>query len=264
MEVSVSSLGFSGPAGFGMSRLAPELGVEIFFEWGGETYWRLVLDTVMRGRKGPFSIHAPFQGRAVDMSLTEDEKWLFDYLREPFDLYHRYGAEGYVVHMNGPYPAEPTAQERTERLKRVEDRLARFNDLCNREGVTMLVENLAFSHGATLCGQKEFLEVFAHTPALNCIVDTGHAALAGIDIYEVQRTLGSRLKAYHVHDNDGRTDGHQRICSGVIDWQRFGEGARKYTPDANFVMEYNVGAVGATADYMADAERLRTLAGAAN
>lgn len=260
MNISVSSLGFSGPAGFGMSALAPELGVEIFYEWGGATYWELVLKEVFRERTGSFSIHAPFQGSIVEMSLTEDEDALFDYLRQPFDLYHKYRGEGYVVHMNGPYLAEPTPAERAERLKRVEDRLARFNDVCKREGVTMLVENLAFGKGKkTLCGQREFLSIFEHNPELNCIVDTGHAVLAGIDIFEVQRALGSRLKAYHVHDNDGVADCHQAICTGVIDWKRFGEGARLYTPDANFVMEYNPGMTDGAKGYMADAEKLRAL-----
>ncbi len=259
MNISVSSLGFLGPGGLGMSKLPSELGVEIFYEWGGETYWDLVLQQVMENRTGLFSVHAPFQGKGMDMSLTENEAWLFDYLRQPFDLYHKYGADGYVVHMNSPYPAEPTAEERAERLKRVEDRLARLNDICRAEGVNMLVENLAFSKGATLCGQKEFLSIFEHNPELDCIVDTGHAVLAGIDIFEVQKALGARLKAYHMHDNNGKSDGHKRILTGVIDWKRFGEGAKLYTPEANFVMEYNPDSTGSMEDYIADAAAIRAM-----
>jgi len=260
VKISVSSLGFSGPAGFGMGKLSPDLGIEVFYEWGGKTYWELVLQEVFRERKGPFSIHAPFQGGAVDMSLTEAEDWLFRYLQEPFELYHRFGATDYVVHMNGPYLTEPSPVQRQERLKRTEDRLARLNDICRREGVRMLVENLAFGGGKkTLCGQHEFLQVFEHNPELSCIVDTGHAVLAGIDIFEVQRALGDRLKAYHIHDNDGRQDCHWRIETGVIDWDRFAEGARLYTPDANFVMEYNPTSVGSVEDYMTDAEKIRKL-----
>lgn len=259
MNIGVSSLGFSGPAGFGMGGLAPELGVEIFYEWGGETFWDLVLQEVMQNRTGSFSIHAPFQGKGMDLSLVEDEKWLFEYLMQPFDLYHRHNADGYVVHMNSPYPTEPTDAERAERLKRVEDRLARFNEICRREGVVMLVENLAFSKGATLCRQQDFLSIFEHNRDLNCIVDTGHAVLAGIDICAVQEALGSRLKAYHMHDNDGIRDGHQRILTGVIDWKCFFEGARRYTPDASFVMEYNPESTNSIDDYMTDAETIRAM-----
>lgn len=259
MNIGVSSLGFCGSSGFRMAGLAPELGVEIFYEWGGATFWDLVLQEVMQGRTGAFSIHAPYQGKGMDLSRAEDEKWLFEYLMQPFDLYHRYHAEGYVVHMNSPYPTEPTDAERAERLKRVEDRLARFNDICRREGVVMLVENLAFGKGATLCRQQDFLSIFEHNPDLSCIVDTGHAALAGIDICAVQAALGARLKAYHMHDNDGVHDGHQRICTGVIDWKRFFEGARRYTPDASFVMEYRASATNSIDDYMTDAETIRAM-----
>lgn len=260
LNIGVSSLGFSGSEGFAMCGLAPELGVEIFYEWGGATYWEQVLKEVFRDRTGRFSIHAPFQGGIAEMSLTEDEDALFDYLRQPFDLYHRYDAVGYVVHTNGPYRTEPTPARRAERLKRVEDRLDRLNTICAREGVTMLVENLAFGGGKrTLCGQAEFLGLFARNPALSCIVDTGHAALGGIDIRAVQKALGGRLKAYHVHDNDGVSDRHGRILTGVIDWRRFGEGARLYTPDANFIMEYNPGAARSVGDYAEDADRLRAL-----
>lgn len=258
MTISVSSLGFLGHSVYDMAKLSPELGIEIFYEWGGETYWELALTRIMDQRTGPFSIHAPYQGDIVEMSLTEKEADMFAYLAQPFDLYHRFGGTGYVVHMNAPYPVEPSPFEKAERLKRVEDRLARLNDICQREGVTLLVENLAFGHGLkTLCNQQEFLDIFAHNPALNCIIDTGHAVLGGLDIYQIQKTLGSRLAAYHIHDNDGVEDCHQRVGTGVIDWARFGEGARLYTPQANFVMEYNVGPT--PQEYGEDAQKIKAV-----
>lgn len=259
MKISVSSLGFCGGLGFQMPKLPKNLGIEIFYEWGGEKYWDIILENAYKeGRTGAFSIHAPYQGDIVEMSLTENEQALFDYLRQPFDLYHKYNGTGYVVHMNGPYAQAPTPEEKADRLKRVEDRLAKMNDICKSEGVNMLVENLAFGPiGKTLCTQEDFLAIFAHNPELKCIVDTGHAVLGDIDIFEVQKALGSRLMAYHMHDNNGVTDGHQRICTGVIDWDHFFEGASRYTPEADFVMEYNGPCVSTIGDYGVDAETMR-------
>jgi sugar phosphate isomerase/epimerase len=260
MNISVSSLGFCGHPIYSMGKLPPEMGIEIFYEWGGETYWELALTEIMRERTGKFSIHAPYQGSITEMSLTPHEDALFEYLKQPFRLYHKFGADGYVVHMNAPYPDAPSPEEKAERLKRVEDRLARLNESCDREGVAMLVENLAYGHGMkTLCDQEDFLRVFKNNPALNCIVDTGHAALGSIDINEVQMALGSRLKAYHLHDNDGHEDLHQRVGTGVNDWKHFGEGARLYTPNAHFIMEYNVNAVSELNDYAQDADRIRAM-----
>ncbi len=258
MKISVSSLGFCGHPIYNMRKLAPDIGVEIFYEWGGETYWELALTEIMRDRTGAFSIHAPCRGDITEMSITDREDDMIKYLCEPFRLYHKFNAEGYVVHMNAPYATEPTPAEKAERLKRVEDRLAKLNEICRKEGVNMLVENLAYGHGLkTLCNQQEFLSIFEHNKDLNCIVDTGHAVLGNIDIFEVQKALGSRLQAYHMHDNDGREDCHQRVCTGVIDWKRFGEGARLYTPDAHFVMEYNANATRSIEDYMEDADKIR-------
>ena len=257
MNISVSTLSFCGHPIYSMKKLPPELGVEIFYEWGGETYWDLALTEIMQDRTGKFSIHAPYQGSITEMSLTPSENELFEYLKQPFCLYHKFGGEGYVVHMNAPYDKEPTPAEKKERLCRVEDRLAKLNDICLKEGVTMLVENLAFGHGMkTLCSQEDFLQLFKNNPALNCIIDTGHAVLGDIDIYQVQKSLGSRVKAYHMHDNDGYEDLHRRVETGVIDWKRFGEGARLYTPNAQFVMEYNMRAVTELNEYAEDAARI--------
>jgi sugar phosphate isomerase/epimerase len=260
MNISVSSLSFCGHPIYSMKKMPPELGVEIFYEWGSETYWELALTEIMRERTGKFSIHAPYQGSITEMSLTTREDEMFEYLRKPFRLYHKFGGEGYVVHMNAPYAVQPSPEEKAERFKRVEDRLARLNDLCQSEGVSMLVENLAFGHGMkTLCDQEDFLRLFKNNPALNCIVDTGHAVLGGMDIYEVQKALGSRLKAYHLHDNDGQEDLHQRVGTGVIDWKRFGEGAHLYTPGAQFIMEYNINAVSGFDDFSEDADKIRAM-----
>ena len=260
MNISVSSLSFCGHPIYSMKKLPPEIGIEIFYEWGSETYWELALTEIMRGRTGKFSIHAPYQGDIVEMSLTEKEDELFAYLKQPFRLYHKYGGSGYVVHMNAPYAKAPSPLEKAERLKRVADRLHRLNTICNREGVAMLVENLAFGHGQkTLCGQADFLRLFEEDPSQNCIIDTSHAVLGSLDIHAVQKALGSRLKAYHIHDNDGKEDLHQRIGTGVIDWARFFEGAHQYTKDAQFVMEYNMNAVSSLDDYARDAEKIAGL-----
>lgn len=263
MHISVSSLGFCGPDIYGMCALAPELGIEIFCDWGTEAYWSRALPEILRERTGRFSIHAPFQGHALDMAFTDNADALYATLRAPFGLYHQYNADFYVIHTNVAYPQALTHAERADGFQRVEARLARLQDLCAQEGVTMLVENLAFGNGKhTLCDQADFLRLFENNPALNCLVDTGHALLGGLDIYAIQRALGRRLRAYHVHDNDGVADAHERIATGKIDWARFGEGARKYTPGATYVMEYNRGVTGSVADYREDAERLRALCAA--
>ncbi len=69
---------------------------------------------------------------------------------------------------------------------------------------------------------------------LGFCLDTGHANLVGIDYEPFIRTLGSRLKVLHIHDNDGIADLHQipytftreRNNRPSTDWDGFLSGLR--------------------------------------
>lgn len=257
MRVAVSSLSFTGPRINKMAQLPADFGIEIFYEWGSQHYWENLLEQIMPGRTGRFSIHSPFGH--MDVSTATDEAKLFDQLRTPFDLYHKYNGECYVVHSCGhlDFPPDPVREE--ECRKQALDRLVRFDDICRREGVQMVVENLGFNNvERVLFNQQQFLDLFAQAPQLRCLLDTGHAVLADYDIYEIQNTLKDRLVAYHLHDNDGTADQHLRLGQGVIDWERFAQGFCSFTPDACVVMEYNAGEA---PDYIQDREQLSRLIG---
>lgn len=55
-------------------------------------------------------------------------------------------------------------------------------------------------------------------------LDTGHALLVGLDIKNFMTTMGSRITAFHIHDNNGAQDQHLAPYMGVLDWKRFVEG----------------------------------------
>jgi len=64
----------------------------------------------------------------------------------------------------------------------------------------------------TMCGEKLFV----------ACLDTGHAMLTGGgDPAKMVKTLGSRLKLLHIHDNDGKRDRHYVPYNGVVDWDAF-------------------------------------------
>ncbi|MFD0620708.1 sugar phosphate isomerase/epimerase family protein [Paenibacillus sp. GCM10027629] len=48
--------------------------------------------------------------------------------------------------------------------------------------------------------------------------DTGHAHVQKIEQASAFRILGSRLKATHIHDNNGAIDQHLLPYQGTIDW----------------------------------------------
>lgn len=106
-------------------------------------------------------------------------------------------------------------------------------------GVTLLLENLALpSKGTPLFDMEEYISLFDRFPLADCLIDVGHLNVAGWDMETVIRRLAGRIKGYHLHDNDGTNDSHQRIGCGTIDYSRFFELYRTYTPHGDLTLEY--------------------------
>ena len=68
-------------------------------------------------------------------------------------------------------------------------------------------------------------------------LDTGHALMIGVDIYNAIKMLGDRLEILHVHDNDGYLDEHTAAFLGVCNWGRFIKGLREFGYRGNINME---------------------------
>ena len=233
MRYSISACSFYKSLLRKLLEIPEDFGVEIFTEFGSDDLWnRFLCELSAHGFHG-FSIHAPFA--FVDIAADCDEEKLFDTLRRPFDLYHRYHGEFYVLHPYGRVPG--SVQEQDDCRKRSLDRLAKFHEICKQNGVRLGAENLC-TGAPPLFDQEQFLQIFKEIPDLSCVIDIGHALVTKLDIAEVQRQLGSRICAYHLHNNNGLSDQHERLRSGIMDWKAFAENYKKYTPEAIGVLEY--------------------------
>lgn len=112
-------------------------------------------------------------------------------------------------------------------------------------GITLCIENLYTSIAGHIvegpcCNAKKAAERIDrfnekyHAEVLGFCFDTGHANLVGIDMEDFITTLGYRLKALHIHDNDGIADLHQipftftrtRENKASTDWDGFVRGLR--------------------------------------
>lgn len=90
-------------------------------------------------------------------------------------------------------------------------------------GVKVLIENSCESNMGPACyfmtgaEMVEFLDFVGH-PLLGAVWDTGHANCRGNRQYDDLVTLKNHLDGIHVHDNDGRCDGHTAPFLGTADW----------------------------------------------
>ena len=90
-------------------------------------------------------------------------------------------------------------------------------------GVKVLIENSCEANMGPACyfmtGREmvDFLDFVGH-PLLGAVWDTGHANCRGNRQYEDLTALRGVLDGVHIHDNDGRCDGHTAPFMGIMDW----------------------------------------------
>lgn len=114
-------------------------------------------------------------------------------------------------------------------------------------GVTVLLENLFFSrkglrfngHCADPRDAAAFIDHLNSIAGEECFglcYDTGHGFLTKHDAYDYITTLGSRIKALHIHDNGGLEDDHLAPYAGKFFWDEFIAALRdiRYAGDLNF------------------------------
>ena len=65
------------------------------------------------------------------------------------------------------------------------------------------------------------LNALAGKECFGLCVDTGHLNITSGDFRRYFPIVGKRVKALHIHDNDGITDLHKAPYSGTINWKHF-------------------------------------------
>ena len=97
--------------------------------------------------------------------------------------------------------------------------------------VTACIENLFLSRQRKImdgvCSDAE--EACRYVDTLNGMagekyfafcLDTGHSLMLGKDMRKFIRTMGHRIEALHLNDNDGTDDLHTMPYTGILDWER--------------------------------------------
>lgn len=121
----------------------------------------------------------------------------------------------------------------------------------------MVIENVGLTQ-YNLFNEKEYIALLAEFPTAQALLDVGHGHVNGWDLCRLVRTLGSRIAAFHLHDNDGASDQHVPIGKSTIDWQHLLPTIQTYAPEAVWVLEYANGSFKTAADLMRHIENVRS------
>ena len=190
--------------------------------------WR---DAALKYGIDNYQAHAPFP--SILYGEEEYSDALLEVLRKTIVCCAYIGCRNLVVHPFY-YSGDRRLSPEEERELNI-DRYSRLIPQAKASGVTICLENMFTGcNGKTYagcCGLAD--EACAYVDELNGIageerfafcLDTGHLILGGQEILRTMRTLGKRIRAFHVHDNNGVSDQHLAPYLGVLDWDRFAEG----------------------------------------
>jgi sugar phosphate isomerase/epimerase len=215
------------------------------------TYWVLqpdlpgLLDQQVEKFQGiPATIHAPFI-EICNEPGSQAEQDMEREFRHAIWAYHAFHASSMVMHTNeNSFPAE---QRPAMRKKSVEMIRYWYGEM-KKEGIHLTVENVGYpKKDNCLFDFENFIALFQELPEeVGCLIDTGHAMLNNWDIIQLIQRLGTRIRGYHLNNNNGHGDSHyptfdprgyytSRQMEDVI------AAIARYSPDADLILEYAPG-----------------------
>lgn len=231
MRFEISDLLFPGFTKTALRTLSADYGIEFFYEFGKDYYWNN--ETELWGKRR-LSIHAPCV--AVNLAASKQKNYA-KIFEKTFAYAQKIKADFVVVHTNEDWEGDRELVQ-----ARVIRRLRQLINLAVRYDVQLLIENVGLrTKNNLLFDLQEYMALLDIFPAAQALLDTGHAHVNGWDIPTVVESLGERLTACHLHDNDGSGDAHLPIGQGDIDWAAYFAAVKNYAPEAVQVLEYCCG-----------------------
>ena len=189
--------------------------------------------------------HAPFPSYVE--GHPEINKRIITILKQCIQLCQKIGCPFLVVH-GISQPTEPGRMSGEELYRLNMELYSALIPALLETDVVVLLENLITStpNGAipAVCCDAE--EAVGYIDALNekagkeCFglcFDVGHFNICSKDFKSYLGKLGKRVKALHIHDNDGRGDSHYMPYSGSVCWKDFCQALKEIGYKGNLSFE---------------------------
>lgn len=172
--------------------------------------------------------HAPFPTYVGD---AETDAFLLEVTEKVIDLCGFLGCPRLVIHPAiSRYDSQLTPEEEwpmnVRRYGALTSALARndvtacLENVFKRDEQHRIVGALCADPAEAACCVDQLNEKAGATHFAFCL-DIGHTNLTGHELGNAIRTLGSRIVALHIHDNNGTRDEHIGPYLGTIDWDVF-------------------------------------------
>lgn len=214
-----------------------KVGAEIFPRFDEPEFESVLKECVPALKQVPISFHEPyFEVEHTADLYTGEYKKTMRRLSSMIKYGSVMGCEYIVYHHNNCAVPE---YKKAEFLKISQDNLHEVTQLLLPYGITVAVENAGtIAENTMLLNEKEFIALCRES-VCNVVLDIGHVNANGWNLKNVIYALKDKIISYHIHNNFGNTDEHNRIFEGTLDFNEFIESYLELTPNANLVLEYD-------------------------
>lgn len=212
------------------------IGIELFPEWHDRQFIHTLRGNLDKFKKYPSTLHGPYYytEHSKKSGLIEYERSK-EYFQRTLELSKKINSKYIVYHHNN---CEVEFEERMEMIKNSTENLLELNKLAKPYNVDIVVENAGVaSHNNVLFNEEQFIEL-ANNIDNKILIDVGHAFANNWNLVRVISELKDKIVSYHLHNNDGIEDTHNRIRDGKLNIDDFFRSYKKYTPSADLVIEY--------------------------
>jgi len=216
-------------------RFGKELGFELLMMFDLAEFEENLKQNLFLFTEGPLLFHEPVWGvdhsEAKGTKTWEEGMYHLRLTKKYADILHP-GAMVYHMNNRVVLPEEKDRKLRTS-LENYEAMREMFPD------VPLLVENTGTrADGTMLLNQAEFTDL-CRGRKLPVLIDVGHANANGWDIQKLIRDLHGQIGGFHIHNNDGMHDLHNRITDGIMDIRELIACMDLLAPEAPRVIEYS-------------------------
>lgn len=215
----------------------PGIGVEIFPRWHEPAFETYLSGNIQRLKKVANSFHGPYYLTEHSAPWgTEDYRRAMAYFQKTLEFAEILQSKYIVFHHNN---CQVIPEKKEQLVKEATENLTRLNQLAEGYGISLVVENAGVMAARNVLFDEDQFVMAVEGMSNSCLVDIGHAHCNGWDLPRVIQRLAPKIVAYHLHNNYGREDEHNRIHDGTLDVEKFFRSYRQYTPQADLVLEYS-------------------------
>ncbi len=212
------------------------IGLELFVEWQDEMFEEIIKKNMDKFKKYNISMHGPYYNTEHSAPKgTSEYEISLEFFKKSLQLSKELNSKYIVYHHNNCM----VMPENKEKMIAVSgENLIELSKIAEEYGAHIVVENSGVkSHDNMLFNEEEFINM-AENIKENILIDIGHAFANDWNLERVIKKLKDKIIAYHIHNNNGWKDNHDRIRNGMLNFKEFLEIYKKHTPKADLVIEY--------------------------